>query len=79
MENSNIYADAISAYLGRSGVTQDSLANKAGASQSAICRYAAGDRFPDRATADRLHEVSAGEVPISLWRIVAAERAGLAT
>ena len=78
MEKTNIYSEALSHYLARSADTQQRLADKAKASQSAICRYAAGDRFPDRATADRLHEVSNGEIPISLWRIVAAERAGLA-
>ena len=75
---SNIYSESLRQYLERSAETQQGLAAKAGVAQSAISRYADGKRFPDRATADKLNEISGGEVPIALWRIVAAERAGLA-
>jgi transcriptional regulator with XRE-family HTH domain len=74
----NIYSEALRQYLERADITQQKLADQAGCSQAAICRYADGARFPDRPTADRLDDISKGEIPITLWRIVAAERAGLA-
>jgi transcriptional regulator with XRE-family HTH domain len=75
----NIYAKALSAYLGGAGaLNQNDLADKAGCTQAAISRYAKGKRFPDARTAERISRATDDLVPFDSWREVAAQRAGLA-
>ena len=74
-----IYSEALRTYLGADGdLRQEAFAQRAGCTQAAISRYAAGGRFPDRQIAEKIERASGGSVPMTLWRVVAAERAGLA-
>lgn len=75
----NIYAKALAAYLDSSDApNQNDLAERADCTQAAISRYATGKRFPDAKTAERISRATTDRVPFSVWRQVAAERAGLA-
>lgn len=75
----NIYSQALKAYLeGPDAGTQSDFADRAQCTQAAISRYAKALRFPTREIAERIDAASAGKVPMSLWRVVAAEKAGLA-
>lgn len=75
----SIYSEALEAYLNSAGAKkQADLAEEAGCTQAAISRYSNGRRFPDAKVAAEIDRATDGKVPLSLWRIVAAERAGLA-
>lgn len=75
----SIYSQALKAYLETPGaMNQSDLAERAECTQAAVSRYAKGSRFPPREIAERIEEASGGAVPMTLWRVVAAERAGLA-
>ncbi len=75
----SIYSDALTAYLKRDdALKQFELADQAGCTQAAISRYAAGLRLPPREAAEKIERSTIGAVPMTLWRVVAAERAGLA-
>ncbi len=75
----SIYSEALDGYLKSPGaLNQSDLADRSGCTQAAISRYATGKRFPDSTVASKIDETTGGKVPISLWRVVAAERAGLA-
>lgn len=74
----SIYSEALNAFLGTKSLNQQDLAEKAECTQAAISRYATGLRFPPRETAEKIERASEGAVPMSLWRVVAAEKAGLA-
>lgn len=75
----SIYSQALGAYLKQPDAKkQADLAEEAGCTQASISRYATGERFPNAAVASKIDEATGGNVPMSLWRIVAAERAGLA-
>lgn len=76
----SIYSDALDTYLDRKGEigpTQSDFAAEVGCTQAAISRYASGLRLPPRFLAERIEQKSEGKVPLTLWRIVAAEKAGL--
>jgi transcriptional regulator with XRE-family HTH domain len=76
----SIYSEALDAYLdrkGEAGPTQSDFADKVGCTQAAISRYATGLRLPPRDIAEKIDRHSEGKVPLSLWRIVAAKKAGL--
>lgn len=76
----SIYSDALNAYLdrrGEAGPTQSDFAAEVGCTQAAISRYASGLRLPPRSLAELIERKSEGRVPLTLWRIVAAEKAGL--
>ncbi len=73
-----IYSEALSAFLDSSdGMKQGDLALRVGCPQGAISRYVAGKRFPDVERASAIDAATEGRVSLSLWRVVAAERAGL--
>lgn len=75
----SIYSEALAAYLRSADAgTQSDLAARAGTTQAAVSRYATGKRFPDHKIAAELDRATNGQVPLSLWRVVAAEKAGLA-
>lgn len=42
-----------------------------------ICRYVAGTRFPDAATAKAIDKHTAGNVPFSLWEADFLKRSGI--
>jgi transcriptional regulator with XRE-family HTH domain len=65
---SNIYTEALGAYLRRYGLTQQSFGDAAGFSQTVISQWLAGTRFPSKKTARRLDEATNGEVSFSLWK-----------
>jgi len=76
----SIYSDALNAYLdrkGENGPTQSEFAEAVGCTQAAMSRYAAGKRLPPSDLAIKIDQASEGRVPLSLWRVVAAEKAGL--
>lgn len=76
---STIYSAALRAFLESEGAPKQSdLAADAQCTQAAISRYAKGIRLPPREIAERIEEATSGKVSVSLWRVVAAERAGLA-
>lgn len=76
---STIYSAALKAFLEAEGApNQTDLAAEAECTQAAISRYAKGIRLPPRDIADRIDKATSGKVPVTLWRLVAAERAGLA-
>ncbi len=72
----NIYADALTKHL--ASRRQADFADAVGIGQGTISRYVKGSRLPPREVAEKIAEASDGAVPLTLWRIVAAERAGLA-
>lgn len=75
----SIYSEALAAYLNSNGaLKQSDLASEAGCTQAAISRYATGKRFPDHKLAAEIDRATEGRVSVSLWRVVAAEKAGLA-
>lgn len=75
----SIYSEALKAYLASpDAATQADFADEAGCTQAAISRYAKAIRLPTREIAERIDAASGGRVPLSLWRVVAAEKAGLA-
>jgi transcriptional regulator with XRE-family HTH domain len=73
----SIYSDALRAFLDAKVMNQSDLAEKADCTQAAISRYASGQRLPPFAIADKIDRATEGQVPLSLWRIVAAKKAGL--
>lgn len=76
---STIYSAALKAFLNAEGAPrQADLAADAMCTQAAISRYAKGIRLPPREIAERIEGATGGKVSVSLWRVVAAERAGLA-
>lgn len=75
----NIYSEALDTYLKRADAKkQVELAEAAECTQAAISRYRTGKRFPDSQTAAALDGATGGLVSFTLWRAVAAERAGIA-
>ena len=71
------YASALKAYLESPERSQGALAEAIGTSQPSIHRYATGERFPEKAVAEKIALATGDEVPLSLWQRVAMERLGI--
>lgn len=71
------FQHSLSAWLSNEGNTQAALAAAVGKSQVTICRYVAGTRFPDAATAKAIDKHTAGNVPFSLWEADFLKRSGI--
>lgn len=79
VECMSIYSEALAAYFKRADAKkQDDIAARAKCTQAAVSRYATGLRFPPREVAEEIAAATDQAVPMTLWRVVAAERAGLA-
>jgi transcriptional regulator with XRE-family HTH domain len=74
---SNKYSEALAAFLKSSKISQAKFARQVGCSQPTIFHYTTGGRFPAKETARKIELASDGRVPISLWQMIAVERAGI--
>jgi len=72
-----IYSKALDAYLRRTRITQMAFALLAGSSQTGVCQYANGQRFPSKRVARNIDIATEGAVPYALWQAAAVERLGI--
>ena len=73
----NKYAEALAAFLKSSNTSQAKFARLVGCSQTHVCHFTQGRRFPGKEMARKIELASDGRVPINLWQIAAIDRAGI--
>jgi transcriptional regulator with XRE-family HTH domain len=73
----NKYSEALAAFLKGNKMSQAKFAREIGCSQTHVCHFTQGKRFPNKDTARKIEAETAGQVPLNLWQIAAIERAGI--